>query len=79
MLMLVLVLVVLLPLLSSGGGLFRTSTFLLLAAVTPEWCKASSTNCADWTGTGECKKEEDNCEADEENWSDYRGIHWVRM
>jgi hypothetical protein len=42
----------------------------------PEWCKARTANCTDWTGTGECKKE-DNCEADEENWSDYRGIHLV--
>ena len=81
--MLMLVLVVLFPLISSSGGLLRASApmsaSLLLAAVLPEWCKARATNCTDWIGAGECKKEEDNCEADEENWSDYRGIHWVWM
>jgi hypothetical protein len=55
MLMLVLVLVlvpvVLLPLLSFGGGLLRESApmsaSLLLAAVLAEWCKACATNCTD--------------------------------
>ena len=83
MLMLVLVLVVLLPLLPSSSGLLRVSApmsaSLLPTAVLPEWCKAHATSCTDWTGAGEYKKEEDNCEADEENWSDYRGIHWVWM
>jgi hypothetical protein len=51
MLMLVLVPVVLLPLLSSSGGLLRASApmsaSLLLAAVLPEWCKARAANCID--------------------------------
>ena len=41
----------------------------------PEWSKARVANCTYWTGIGECKKEGDNCEADEENWSDYRGSY----
>jgi hypothetical protein len=76
--MLVLVLVVFFLLLSSSDGLLRASASmsasLLLVVVAPEWC---ATNCTDWAGAGEYKKEEDNCEADEENWSDYRGIHRV--